>query len=81
MDDPFLAIVLIGMLGTIANQYSHLTRPHFTLAQIMAILVSVAVLGSALYVILHGKYPVDTLRWAYSAVGFVFGYWITPPKG
>jgi hypothetical protein len=51
--------------------------PHVTGAQVwMSILVSVAVGGSALYIILSNKYGQHSSNWAYGVVGTLFGYWL-----
>ena len=42
----------------------------------MPAIVSLLVLGSALWILLSRKYPPRTEKWAYSAVSFVLGYWI-----
>ncbi|WP_421724128.1 hypothetical protein [Bauldia sp.] len=47
--------------------------------QAMTIVVSVVVLGAALYVILSAAYAEDTAKWAYGAVGTVVGFWLKPP--
>ena len=38
--------------------------------------VSVVMLTSSLFVILSGKYPDSTTKWAYGMVGLVVGYWL-----
>ena len=43
---------------------------------VMAIVVSIAVLGAGLYVILSRKYPADSHKWAYGAVGTIVGFWL-----
>ena len=42
----------------------------------MEILVSLIVIGSALWVILSGHYSNDTQKWAFGAIGTVVGRWI-----
>ena len=42
----------------------------------MQILVSVALLGAALYVILSKQYASDDAKWAYGIVGTIIGYWL-----
>lgn len=44
-------------------------------ATVMQMLISVMVLGSALYVILSGRYADAEQKWAYGAVGTVCGFW------
>jgi hypothetical protein len=38
--------------------------------------VSVVMLTSGLYVILSGRYPDATQKWAFGMVGLVAGYWL-----
>jgi hypothetical protein len=50
---------------------------------IMAIVVSIVILGAGLYVILatqggQPKYPEGTQKWAFGAVGSVLGFWLKP---
>ncbi|MFZ0336170.1 MAG: hypothetical protein WA855_02495 [Candidatus Acidiferrales bacterium] len=40
-----------------------------------SIVVSVVVLAIAAIVILSKAYPTDDVKWAFGAVGLVFGYW------
>jgi len=40
---------------------------------IMAVVVSLAVLASALYVVLSGKYVGESEKWAFGAIGTVVG--------
>jgi hypothetical protein len=42
----------------------------------MAMVVSLAILGSALYVFLSDKYPDASQKWAFGAIGLVAGYWL-----
>jgi hypothetical protein len=44
----------------------------------MQVAVSMAVLGSGLWVILSGRYDADAQRWASGAIGTVVGYWLKP---
>ena len=43
---------------------------------LMAIVVSVAVLGASLYVILTKKFSPESDKWAYGAVGTITGFWL-----
>jgi uncharacterized membrane protein len=38
--------------------------------------VSAVVLITSLYVILSGRYPDATTKWAFGMVGLVVGYWL-----
>jgi hypothetical protein len=42
---------------------------------IVAIIVSLTVLGISLYVILSGKYNDGTQKWAYGTAGSIIGFW------
>jgi hypothetical protein len=42
---------------------------------LMPALVSLALLGGALYVILSKRYSNETSKWAFGTVGTVAGYW------
>ena len=44
----------------------------------MRVVVSVVVLGAALYIILSAEYPAETDKWAYGSVGTIVGYWLAP---
>jgi len=43
---------------------------------LMAIVVTLLVATSALYIILSDHYGQDSLKWAYGAIGTVVGYWL-----
>jgi hypothetical protein len=47
---------------------------------IMAIIVSLVVLFSALYVVLSGRYAGDSEKWAFGAVGTIVGFWLRSEK-
>jgi hypothetical protein len=42
------------------------------------IAISAVILGAGLWVILSGRYPTDSERWASGAIGTVMGYWLKP---
>ena len=44
--------------------------------RVMAGLVTIAVLGSSLYMILSGAYDESSTKWAYGSVGTIVGYWL-----
>jgi hypothetical protein len=46
----------------------------------MAVLVSLAVLGAALFVILSHNYEGASEKWAFGAVGTLLGYWLKTRK-
>ena len=43
---------------------------------VVRVLVSLAVLGAALFVILSQRYPEDYAKWAFGVIGVVIGYWL-----
>lgn len=45
----------------------------------MPVVVSIAVLASALWVILQKDYSVDAQKWAFGAVGLIVGFWLKQP--
>ena len=47
-----------------------------TIDKIMQVIISLVVLGAALYVILSGKYKDDVQKWAFGAIGLIIGYWL-----
>jgi hypothetical protein len=42
----------------------------------MAVLVTLAVLGASLFVILSKQYTDKDMKWAFATVGTVLGYWL-----
>lgn len=46
------------------------------LHDVMSVLVSVAVLTAALFVILSNRYDDATKKWAYGVAGLVIGFWL-----
>ncbi len=44
----------------------------------MRILVTLAVLASALYIVLSRHYEADQQKWAFGVIGTVLGYWLRP---
>ena len=47
-----------------------------TVRLVMGVIVSLAVLGCALYVILSKKYDASAEKWAFGSVGTIIGYWL-----
>lgn len=43
---------------------------------LMQALISLIVLGSALYIILSKRYIGDTQKWAYGIIGVIVGFWL-----
>jgi hypothetical protein len=60
-----------GLWGSIRAKVSVRAGPG-----IMQIVVSLALLGVALYVILSQKYSSADNNWAYGIVGTIIGYWL-----
>lgn len=46
----------------------------------MAVVISIAILLAALYIVLSGKYPGESEKWAFGAIGTLFGYWLPSGK-
>ena len=44
----------------------------------MAILVSLIVVASALYMVLSQDFGTDAEKWAFGSVGTILGYWLSP---
>lgn len=42
----------------------------------MQILVSLAILGCALYIVLSHSYTEQEKHWAYGVIGAILGYWL-----
>jgi hypothetical protein len=47
---------------------------------IMAIVVSVAILASALYVVLSQRFGDAAEKWAFGSIGTIVGFWLSPQK-
>jgi hypothetical protein len=47
---------------------------------VMAVVVSIVVLASALYVILSGTYDISSEKWAFGTVGMIIGFWLRHEK-
>lgn len=43
----------------------------------MQVVVSLAILGAGLFMILHGSYSADAQKWAAGLIGSVVGYWLS----
>jgi len=50
-------------------------NPYLHLGDAMMVFVSVAVLCSALFVILSGRYDDASQKWAFGSVGTIIGFW------
>jgi hypothetical protein len=52
-------------------------RPHrFDAGAVMPLVISIALLGASLWVILSKNYEADTEKWAFGCVGTIVGYWL-----
>ena len=49
---------------------------HRRIKLLMQVLVSLAVLGGALFIVLSNQYPDSYTKWAFGAIGLVIGYWL-----
>ena len=50
--------------------------PRIKLLIIVRVVISLLVLGAALFVILSQRYPDDYAKWAFGVIGVVLGYWL-----
>lgn len=46
----------------------------------MAVIVSLVVLGSAIYMILSQNYGEASEKWGFGAIGTIIGFWLRPEK-
>ena len=46
----------------------------------MMMFISIAVLGSALFIILTDRYDTGSQKWAFGAVGSIVGFWLRPGR-
>jgi len=75
---PWLVIIIsfLALMGAQAD-FAKTRREDFAMPPwLMPIVVSLAVLGSALYVILSGSYSEAEQKWASGAIGTILGYWL-----
>ena len=75
---------LVAVAGLIALVFLGLRQKRTALVLsdprlIMQIVVSLVVLGAALYVILSKQYETEAQKWASGVVGTVIGYWLRTP--
>jgi hypothetical protein len=47
-----------------------------SLQKAMAVVVSMAILGCSLYIILSGNYDESSKKWAFGSAGTILGYWL-----
>jgi hypothetical protein len=78
-----LAIVTVAALFATrlqANAFATSSRrigpANFDAAFVMRCVLSLVIVGAALYMILSGRYQSDSLKWAYGTIGTVLGYWL-----
>jgi hypothetical protein len=45
---------------------------------VMAVVVTIAVMGLCIYAIVSQQYDEDGRRWAYGTLGMIIGYWLKP---
>ncbi|MFZ0137014.1 MAG: hypothetical protein WAK89_08155 [Candidatus Sulfotelmatobacter sp.] len=70
------AMMLFGTSNMLANADPAMNGPLRRL--LMQAVVSLAVLGASLFIILTRGFGPDSKRWAYGSVGMVVGYWLKP---
>lgn len=86
-----LVLILLRILGKRREEVSVTQQPYLEeiesirrpvaawskdLAAAMPAIVTIAVLGSAIFVILSGSYAEAEQKWAFGSVGTVIGYWL-----
>ncbi len=79
-------IMAFGIIILIAYRYFPRSLPYrlgagslVNLSKVlMIVVVSLTVLGSALYVILSNNYEEGAEKWAFGAAGTVIGFWLRP---
>jgi hypothetical protein len=74
-------VIIIGFLVFIVARLGISSRMDAEIAvaarsEVMPIVVSIAVLGSALFVVLSGGYAEAEQKWAFGAIGTILGYWL-----
>jgi hypothetical protein len=70
------AMMLFGTSNMLANADPAMNGPLRRL--LMQAVVSLAVMGASLFIILTHGFSPDSKRWAYATVGMVVGYWLKP---
>jgi hypothetical protein len=70
------AMMLFGTSNFLPNADPSMHAPLRRL--LMQAVVSLAVLGASLFIILTHGFSPDSKRWAYGTVGMVVGYWLKP---
>jgi hypothetical protein len=63
-----------NQLKTKKPSFAHRIRPIVSLS--MPVLISLIVLGCALWIILSSGYPDAHQKWAFGVVGTIVGYWL-----
>ena len=73
-------IIVVGLLMLTIRVFLPdrwtLTRGGMPPRQVMQIILSLVIVGAALYIILSGDYAGDTENWAFGSVGTILGYWL-----
>jgi hypothetical protein len=70
------AMLLFGVSNFLPNADPAMHGPLRRL--LMQAVVSLAVVGASLFIILTHGFGPDSKRWAYGTVGMVVGYWLKP---
>jgi hypothetical protein len=72
-----LVVLLLDRNYRIARPVSHITGLGEKRTEaVMRIVITLAVLGSCLYIILSEAYGPETQKWAFGMVGTLFGAWL-----
>ena len=64
---------------TIRLDYKKTVMPKH-IRMIMAVTVSLAVLGCSLYMVVSNRYDADNQKFAYGFIGTIIGFWLRPEK-
>ncbi len=77
-DWPWI-IIMFGYLILMGERFASLSigirRNFSSSSEIMPVIISIAILGSALFVVLSGSYAEAEQKWAFGSIGTIVGYW------
>lgn len=73
-----LAFLVVRSRRTRPGEFEMYSKavPPFNVRGLVQIIITVAVLGSALFVILSNGYDDAEQKWAFASVGTILGYWL-----
>lgn len=69
-------VLVLASLGYTAWRKGHFASLGGSAPYFMRAIVSLAVLGAGLYVILDQSYTAEDKKWGYGIVGTMVGYWL-----